>query len=108
DRKARRVGKVVKTGRTHLMDAMPLTLGQEMGAWSAQLASAAERVEDSLGRLNRLPIGGTAVGTGINADPRFGRRVAKDLAKLSGQRFAQANNLFEGIAAQDGAVELSG
>ena len=108
DRKARRVGKAVKTGRTHLMDAMPLTLGQEMGAWSAQLASAAERIDDSLDRLVRLPIGGTAVGTGINADPRFGRRVAKDLARLSGQRFAQASNLFEGIAAQDGAVELSG
>ena len=108
DRRARGLGKVVKTGRTHLMDAMPLTLAQELGAWSAQLASASERIEDSLGRLRRLPIGGTAVGTGINADPRFGRRVAASLSTLSGVRFQQAGNLFEGIAAQDGAVELSG
>ena len=68
---ARGLGKVVKTGRTHLMDAMPLTLAQELGAWSAQLASAIERIEDSLKRLQRLPIGGTAVGTGINAAPGF-------------------------------------
>ncbi len=108
DRRARGLGKVVKTGRTHLMDAMPLTLGQEMGAWSAQLASAIARIDDSLVRLRRLPVGGTAVGTGINADPRFGKRVAAALSRLSGERFAQAGNLFEGIAAQDGAVELSG
>jgi len=108
DRRARGLGKVVKTGRTHLMDAMPLTLAQELGAWSAQLGSASERIEDSLKRLRRLPIGGTAVGTGINADPRFGKRVATALTKLSGTRFEQAGNLFEGIASQDGAVELSG
>ncbi|WP_295363231.1 class II fumarate hydratase [Arenimonas sp.] len=108
DRKARRVGKVVKTGRTHLMDAMPLTLAQELGTWSAQLASAAARIEDTLDRVRELPIGGTAVGTGINADPRFGKRVARALSSLSGQRFVQARNLFEGIASQDAAVELSG
>jgi fumarate hydratase, class II len=108
DRRAKSLGRVVKTGRTHLMDAMPLTLAQELGAWSAQLASASERIEDSLQRLRRLPIGGTAVGTGINADPRFGKRVAASLSKLSGTRFEQAKNLFEGIASQDCAVELSG
>jgi len=108
DRRARGLGKVVKTGRTHLMDAMPLTLAQELGAWSAQLGTASERIEDSLKRLRRLPIGGTAVGTGINADPRFGKRVALALTKLSGTRFEQAGNLFEGIASQDGAVEMSG
>lgn len=108
DKRARGLGRVVKTGRTHLMDAMPLTLAQELGAWSAQLGSAIERIEDSLKRLRRLPIGGTAVGTGINADPRFGKRVAAELSKLSGARFEQAGNLFEGIASQDGAVELSG
>ncbi|KFL38096.1 class II fumarate hydratase [Arenimonas donghaensis] len=108
DRKARRVGKVVKTGRTHLMDAMPLTLGQEMGAWSAQLASAMERIDDTLERVRRLPIGGTAVGTGINAEPRFGKRLCKELSTHAGQRFTQAGNLFEGIASQDAAVELSG
>ena len=108
DRRARGLGKVVKTGRTHLMDAMPLTLAQELGAWSAQVASASERIEDSLKRLRRLPIGGTAVGTGINADPRFGKKVAVALSARSGTRFVQAGNLFEGIASQDGAVELSG
>ena len=108
DRRARGLGKVIKTGRTHLMDAMPLSLGQELGAWSSQLGSAIERIQDSLVRLRRLPIGGTAVGTGINADPRFGGRVAAGLKRLTGERFVQAPNLFEGIAAQDGAVELSG
>jgi fumarate hydratase class II len=108
DRRARALGKITKTGRTHLMDAMPLTLGQELGTWSAQLATAGERIQDSLKRLRRLPIGGTAVGTGINADPRFGKKVAAAVSALSGTRFTQAENLFEGIAAQDGSVELSG
>ncbi|MDH5823201.1 class II fumarate hydratase [Luteimonas sp. RD2P54] len=108
DRQARRLGRVVKTGRTHLMDAMPLTLAQEFGAWSSQLSSAQARVEDSLKRLRRLPLGGTAIGTGINADPRFGKRVAALLSKATGSRFESAADRFEGIAAQDDAVELSG
>jgi fumarate hydratase class II len=90
------------------MDAMPLTLGQELGAWSSQLLSARGRIEDALGRLRRLPIGGTAIGTGINADPRFGKAMARALAELSGSRFAAAADRFEGLAAQDDAVELSG
>jgi fumarate hydratase class II len=108
DRRARGLAKVTKTGRTHLMDAMPLTMAQELGTWSAQLASGIERIEDSLKRMRRLPIGGTAVGTGINADPRFGKKVAAALSALGGTRFVQAGNLFEGIASQDAAVELSG
>lgn len=108
DKRARQLDKVVKTGRTHLMDAMPLTFGQEFGAWSAQLASAQERLQDSLKRLRRLPLGGTAIGTGINADPRFGGKVAKALSALSGSKFDSADNKFEGLAAQDDAVELSG
>ena len=108
DRRAVKLGRVVKTGRTHLMDAMPLTLAQELGAWSSQLRGAGDRIDDTLARVVRLPIGGTAVGTGINAHPQFGRRVARALSKLSGARFAQADDLFEGIAAQDRAVELSG
>lgn len=108
DRRARGLGRVVKTGRTHLMDAMPLTLAQEMSAWSAQLASAIERIDDSLVRLRRLPLGGTAIGTGINADPRFARAAVADLSARSKCRFTVATNRFEGIAAQDGAVELSG
>jgi len=108
DKQAKRLGKVVKTGRTHLMDAMPLTFGQEFGAWSAQLSSAEARLEDSLKRLRRLPLGGTAIGTGINADPRFGGKVAKLLSGSTGTRFESAENKFEGLAAQDDAVELSG
>ncbi len=108
DRRARESRKLVKTGRTHLMDAMPLTFGQELGAWSSQLDSARMRIEDSLKRLRRLPIGGTAVGTGVNTDPRFGQRVAQTVSVLSGVRFVVAEDRFEGLAAQDDAVELSG
>ena len=108
DKRGRALGKVIKTGRTHLMDAMPLTFAQEFGAWSAQLVSAQERIEDALKRLRRLPLGGTAIGTGINADPRFGGKVAKALSTATGVRFDSAENKFEGLAAQDDAVELSG
>ena len=108
DRRGAALGKVVKTGRTHLMDAMPLTFQQEFSAWSAQLESAEDRIADSLKRLRRLPLGGTAIGSGINADPRFGRKVAQALSKLAGVRFESADNKFEGLAAQDDAVELSG
>ncbi|MCL7713604.1 class II fumarate hydratase [Stenotrophomonas mori] len=108
DKRARSLGKVVKTGRTHLMDAMPLTFAQEFGAWSAQLESAQGRIEDALKRLRRLPLGGTAIGTGINADPRFGGKAARALSALSGVKFESAANKFEGLAAQDDAVELSG
>jgi len=108
DKRGRGLGKVVKTGRTHLMDAMPLTFAQEFGAWSAQLTSAQGRIEDALKRLRRLPLGGTAIGTGINADPRFGGKVAKVLSTVTGVKFDSADNKFEGLAAQDDAVELSG
>jgi len=108
DRRGKALGKVTKTGRTHLMDAMPLTFAQEFGAWSAQLASAQGRIEDALKRLRRLPIGGTAIGTGINADARFAKAMARALSSLAGSRFESADNKFEGLAAQDDAVELSG
>ncbi|GAB3303352.1 class II fumarate hydratase [Luteimonas notoginsengisoli] len=108
DGRARAFGKVVKTGRTHLMDAMPLTFAQELGAWSSQLASAQARIEDALKRLRRLPIGGTAIGTGINADPRFGKAMAQALSALSKTKFESAADKFEGLASQDDAVELSG
>jgi fumarate hydratase class II len=106
--RGKQLGKVVKTGRTHLMDAMPLTFAQEFGAWAAQLESAEGRITDALKRLRRLPLGGTAIGTGINADPRFGKQVAKALTEMTGTRFESAANKFEGLAAQDDAVELSG
>lgn len=108
ERRGLKLSKVVKTGRTHLMDAMPLTLAQELSGWSAQLRSAQERIEDSLKRVLRLPLGGTAVGTGINADPKFAKRAVAALNKRSGVKFISADNLFEGIASQDAAVELSG
>ena len=108
DKRGKALGKVVKTGRTHLMDAMPLTFAQEFGAWSSQIASAEARLDDTLKRLRRLPIGGTAIGTGINAHPQFGKKVARALSTMTGARFESADDKFEGIATQDDAVELSG
>jgi fumarate hydratase, class II len=108
DKRARELRNTPKTGRTHLMDAMPITFGQELSGWSAQIGSAIERIEDALKRMRRLPQGGTAVGTGINADPKFGPAMAAQLKKLTGVKFESAPNYFEGMAAQDAAVELSG
>jgi len=108
DARARELGKVAKTGRTHLMDAMPVTFGQEIGAWSAQIRSGIARLEDALARMRRLPQGGTAVGTGINADPQLGPRICAELARMTGVKFESADNYFEGMASQDAAVELSG
>lgn len=98
----------VKTGRTHLMDAMPLTLGQELSAWASQVEQVEERLLDAERRLRALPLGGTAVGTGINAHPQFAERACAELARLAGLPFSPAANPFAGIAAPDGAVELSG
>ncbi|MEO6519114.1 MAG: lyase family protein, partial [Pseudoxanthomonas sp.] len=97
DRRGRALSKVVKTGRTHLLDAMPLTFQQEFSAWSAQLQSAEDRLQDSLKRLRRLPLGGTAIGTGINADVRFGPKVARALSAMTRTRFESAANKFEGL-----------
>ena len=108
EERAAEFGAVAKTGRTHLMDAMPLTVGQELGCWAAQLRSAEQRLVDTLRRVRRLPIGGTAIGTGINADPAFAASVCAELTRISGSEFRSAPNLFEGIAAKDECVELSG
>jgi len=108
DQRARELRKVVKTGRTHLMDAMPVTFGQELGGWSAQIRSNIERITDALKRLRRLPQGGTAVGTGINADAKLGPAIAAELSRMTGVKFESADNYFEGISSQDAAVELSG
>ncbi len=99
---------LVKTGRTHLMDAMPITLGQEISGWARQVELGIARVESALPRLAELALGGTAVGTGINTHPEFGKRVAAILSKLTGLPFREAENHFEAQAAQDAAVELSG
>jgi len=108
DQRAKELRKVAKTGRTHLMDAMPVTFGQELGGWSAQIRSGIERLQDALKRVRKLPQGGTAVGTGINAGAQLGPRVAAELGKLTGVKFESADNYFEGISSQDAAVELSG
>ena len=106
--KSKETSKVVKTGRTHLMDAMPVTLGQELSGWAAQIRHSIARVEATAPRLNALALGGTAVGTGINAHPEFGKRVAAELAKRTGVAFKTSDNYFESMSSQDAAVELSG
>ncbi len=107
-KKADEIGATVKTGRTHLMDAMPLTLGQELGAWRSQVEHAGERLTDTMKRLTALAQGGTAVGTGINAHPEFGAKVATLLADRTGVAFRQADSLFESLSSQYAAVETSG
>ena len=106
--KATELDTVVKTGRTHLMDAMPVTLGQELQTWIEQLRYGMERIDDSLQRLVALPQGGTAVGTGINAHKDFGKEVAKALYDETGIAFKAMANPFVGLASQDSAVEMSG
>jgi fumarate hydratase class II len=108
DRRAAEFAGTVKTGRTHLMDAMPLTLAQELSGWSAQLTSAIERLDDIGKHLLRLPLGGTAIGTGINADRRMPAIACKEMARITGLKFVPAKNRFEGIASQDAAVAVSG
>lgn len=108
DAKADDLKAVAKTGRTHLMDAMPVTFGQELSCWSQQIQSNIERIESALQRVKQLPQGGSAVGTGINAHPEFGPRIAVALTASTGFDFASADNYFEGISSQDAAVELSG
>jgi len=101
-------GDIVKIGRTHLQDATPVTLGQEFSGYVAQLEQAAAHIEAALPRLARLAIGGTAVGTGLNAPPEFGERVAAELARLTGFPFVSAPNKFEALAAHDALVNAHG
>ncbi len=99
---------IIKIGRTHLMDATPLTLGQEFSGYGEQVENGLKRVERALPSLYELALGGTAVGTGLNAHPEFGRKAACEIAKLTGKPFVSAPNKFEALAANDGIVELSG
>ena len=108
DAKAAQVDDIVTTGRTHLMDAMPIRLSQELGGWSNQVDKGQRRLRDALARLAELALGGTAVGTGINAHPEFGERMAAKLAEVTGQPFKTSENYFESLSSQDAAVELSG
>ncbi|MFD0202718.1 MULTISPECIES: class II fumarate hydratase [Saccharothrix] len=99
---------LVKSGRTHLMDAVPITLGQEAGAWATQVRYGVERLTSSLPRLAELPIGGTAVGSGLNAPAGFGAAVSAELASVTGLPLTEARDHFEAQATQDGVVEVSG
>lgn len=108
ERKAGELEGVVKTGRTHLMDAMPVRMSQELGGWSSQVGQARERLKDSQRRLGRLAQGGTAVGTGINAHPEFAARIAKALSEQTGLALETNDSFFASLASQDAAVELSG
>ncbi len=106
--KAAKYRWLVKTGRTHLMDAMPIALEQEMSGWAAQVQFAIVRIKSTLPRVCELAIGGTAVGTGINTNKKFGRYVAKALSQSLKMKFVEAHNHFEAQSSQDSIVELSG
>ncbi|RRD52224.1 class II fumarate hydratase [Buchananella hordeovulneris] len=108
ERKASEFSDVVKSGRTHLMDATPLTLGQEFSGYATQVRNGLARVADALPRLYELPLGGTAVGTGINTPPGFSARVIAEIAKHTELPFVEAPNHFEAQSAQDSLVETSG
>ncbi|MFE2747618.1 class II fumarate hydratase [Streptomyces scopuliridis] len=108
ERKAEEFRDVVKSGRTHLMDATPVTLGQEFGGYAAQIRYAGERLAASLPRLAELPLGGTAVGTGINTPPGFSAAVIAEVARATGLPLTEARNHFEAQGARDGLVETSG
>ncbi|WP_414121304.1 class II fumarate hydratase [Corynebacterium nuruki] len=100
---------IVKSGRTHLMDAVPVTLGQEFGGYARQIEAGIERIEATLPRLGELAIGGTATGTGLNTSADFGAKVTEELKKLTGvEQLKEARNHFEAQAARDGLVEFSG
>lgn len=108
DKRASELAHVVKTGRTHLMDAMPLRMDQELGAWSSQVNQAIERFDSAMGRLCRLAQGGTAVGTGINAPEEFAEQMASELSQQTGLTFVPNDSFFASLSSQDAAVELSG
>ncbi len=108
ERKRDEFASVVKSGRTHLMDATPVTLGQEFGGYAEQVRKGVERLESSLPRLAELPLGGTAVGTGINMPAGFAERVIADVARQTGLPLTEARNHFEAQGAQDALVETSG
>jgi len=106
--KASEFADVVKSGRTHLMDATPVTLGQEFGGYAATIRLASERLDSALPRVRELPLGGTAVGTGINTPPGFAPQVIDEIARNTGEAFTEARNHFEAQGTRDSLVELSG
>ncbi|MGH7193710.1 MAG: lyase family protein, partial [Candidatus Saccharimonadales bacterium] len=106
--KAAQWDRIIKIGRTHLADATPLRLGQEIGGFARQIELSIERAKRAVAAVCELPVGGTAVGTGINTHPEFGRCVAQALAQETGIGFVEAVNHFEGNAQRDGLVECHG
>src|ERR1700741_4312072 len=107
-KKSKKFMKVVKIGRTHFMDATPLTLGQEISGYVSQLDHGLKAINNSLAHLAELALGGTAVGTGINTPPGYSENVANHIAKLTGLPFVTAENKFEALAAHDAIVEAHG
>jgi fumarate hydratase, class II len=108
DAKAKEFKDMIKIGRTHLMDATPLTLGDEFSGYAMQLTYGLDRINDSLKRLYEIPLGGTAVGTGLNAHPEYAVKVAAKISELTGKPFKTAPNKYEAMAAKDALVEMSG
>jgi fumarate hydratase class II len=108
EKKAREFDGIIKSGRTHLMDATPIRLGQEFGGYASQIEHGVARVKATLPDLQELAIGGTAVGTGLNTHPEFGRRMAAEIGRLSGSRFTEARNHFEAQGAKDAPAWTSG
>lgn len=108
DAKSRAFDNIVKIGRTHMQDAVPLTLGQEFSGYTMQIELGLERIEDALKRLSKLAQGGTALGTGLNAPDGFDEQFAREISSLTGLNFETAANKFEALAAHDACVEMSG
>jgi len=106
--KAEEFKDIIKIGRTHLMDATPLTLGQEFSGYAQQLTNGLERIEACLPRLYEIPLGGTAVGTGLNSHPQYAEKVAQKISEITGKPFKSARNKFEAMAGKDAMVELHG
>ena len=108
EKKRSEIGAIVKTGRTHLMDAMPVTFDQELGGWQFQIEQAKKGIEHALDSVRALAQGGTAVGTGINADPRFAAKFADNLTQSTRIQFSSSDNFFYNLSSQDAIVALSG
>ena len=106
--KAREFKMIVKIGRTHLMDATPLTVGQEFSGYASQVQHGIQAIENALKHLSELALGGTAVGTGFNAHPKYAKRVAEVISAITGHHFVSAPNKFEALASNDAVVEMSG
>ncbi len=107
EQKAKNLDNVTKTGRTHLMDAMPITFGQELGGWAEQLKNNLHTIEQSFTSLSKLPLGGTAIGTGINTHKKYPKKVCQELTHLTGINFTPMENFFAGISSQDAVVAFS-